>query len=204
MIWFVLSYMKGGDAELWANAYMDKALENNDWGIWEDFLDKLAKYFRNKGEPRKALEELGRLQQNKRTAAEYFLKLEQLADVVGVDLDRYPNATLYIERNVQRVLIDQLYQTDNPPTTYRDYKRRITAMDEMQRRREPYGTLQRTAIVPKKDTTAMDVNRFTKKETRKCFVCAKEGHLARTCPEKRTDFQRQKSVKTVCFNQIER
>jgi hypothetical protein len=28
MIWFVLSYMKGGDAELWANAYVDKALEN--------------------------------------------------------------------------------------------------------------------------------------------------------------------------------
>jgi hypothetical protein len=131
MIWFILSYMKGGDAELWANAYVDKALKNHDWGVWEDFLDKLVKDFGNKGEPRKALEELGRLQQNKRTAAEYFLKLEQLADVVGVDLDQYPNATLYVERNVQKVLIDQLYQTNNPPTTYQDYKRRITAMDEM-------------------------------------------------------------------------
>jgi hypothetical protein len=159
MIWFVLSYMKGGDAELWANAYVDKALENNDWGVWEDFLDKLAKDFGNKGEPRKALEELGRLQQNKRTATEYFLKLEQSADVAGVDLDRYPNATLYVERNVQRVLIDQLYQTDNPPTTYRDYKRRITTMDEMRRRREPYRTTQRTVTTPKpKDTSAMDVD----------------------------------------------
>jgi hypothetical protein len=118
MIWFVLSYMKGGDAELWVNAYVDKALENDDWGVWEDFLDKLARDFGNRGEPRKVLEELGRLQQNKRSAAEYFLKLEQLADIAGVDLDRYPNATLYVERNVQRVLIDQLYQTDNPPTTY--------------------------------------------------------------------------------------
>jgi hypothetical protein len=134
MIWFVLSYMKGGEAELWANAYVDQALENNDLGVWEDFLDKLAKDFRNKGEPRKALEELGSLQQNKRMATEYFLKLEQLADVAGVDLDRYLNATLYVERNVHRVLIDQLYQTDHPPTTYQDYKRRITAMDEMRRR----------------------------------------------------------------------
>jgi hypothetical protein len=31
MIWFTLSYMKGGEAELWANAYVDKALEENDW-----------------------------------------------------------------------------------------------------------------------------------------------------------------------------
>jgi hypothetical protein len=189
MIWFVLSYMKGGDTELWANAYVDKALENNDWGVWEDFLDKLAKDFGNKGELRKALEELGRLQQNKRTATEYFLKLEQLADVAGVDLDRYSNTTLYVERNVQRVLIDQLYQTDNPPTTYRDYKRKITAMDEMRQRREPYGSLQRTPIIPKtKDTTAMDVDRSAKKETRRCFICAKEGHLARTCLEKKLDF----------------
>jgi hypothetical protein len=189
MIWFVLSYMKRGDAELWANAYMDKALENNDWGVWEDFLDKLAKDFGNKDEPRKALEELGRLQQNKRTAAEYFLKLEQLADVAGVDLDRYPNATLYIERNVKRVLIDQLYQTDNLLTTYRDYKRRITTMDEMRRTREPYGASQWTTTPPRtKDVTAMDVNRSAKKETRKCFICGKEGHLARACPEKKTDF----------------
>jgi hypothetical protein len=144
MIWFVLSYMKGGDAELWANAYVDQALENNDWGVWEDFLDKLAKDFGNKGERRKALKELGRLQQNKRTAAEYFLKLEQLADVAGVDLDHYLNATLYVERNMQRALIDQLYQTDHPPTTYQEYKRRITAMDKMRRRREPYNSLQRT------------------------------------------------------------
>jgi hypothetical protein len=25
MIWFTLSYMKGGEAELWANAYVDRA-----------------------------------------------------------------------------------------------------------------------------------------------------------------------------------
>jgi hypothetical protein len=189
MIWFVLSYMKGGDAELWANAHVDKALENNDWGVWEDFLDKLAKDFGNKGEPRKALEELGRLQHNKRTAAEYFLKLKQLADVAGVDLDRYPNATLYVERNMQRVLIDQLYQTDNLPTTYQDYKRRIVAMDEMRRRREPYGTMQRTVVTPKnKGASIMDVDRSTKREARRCFACRKEGHLARSCPDKKTDF----------------
>jgi hypothetical protein len=51
MIWFVLSYMKGGDAELWANAYVDKALENDCWGTWTDFLDALARDFGNRTEP---------------------------------------------------------------------------------------------------------------------------------------------------------
>jgi hypothetical protein len=181
--------MKGGDAELWANAYVDRALENDSWGSWTDFLDALARDFGNKVEPRKALEELGRLQQGKKTAAEYFLKFEQLADIAGVDLDRYPNATLYVEKNVQRVLIDQLYQSNNPPVTYRDYKRRIVTMDEMRRRRDAHVTTVRAPPVPRnKDASAMEVDRFSKKETRKCFACGKEGHLARNCAEKKTDF----------------
>jgi hypothetical protein len=65
MIWFALSYMKDGEAELWVNTYIDKALENNDWGTWEEFLDKLAKDFSNAEEPRRALEELGKLQQER-------------------------------------------------------------------------------------------------------------------------------------------
>jgi hypothetical protein len=136
MIWFTLLYMKGGDAELWTNLYVDWALENNDWGTWEEFLDQLAKDFGNVEEPQKALEELGRLQQGKKTAAEYFLRFEQLADLTGIDLNWYPNMILYVKRNVQHVLIDQLYQSDNPPSTYQEYKRRVTAIDEMRRRCE--------------------------------------------------------------------
>jgi hypothetical protein len=66
MIWFTLSYMKGGAAELWANVYVDQALESDDWGTWEDCLDKLARDFGDREEPRKALEEMGRLQQGKK------------------------------------------------------------------------------------------------------------------------------------------
>jgi hypothetical protein len=50
MIWFTLSYMKGGEAELWANTYVDQALEMNNWGMWEEFLNKLARDFGNKKE----------------------------------------------------------------------------------------------------------------------------------------------------------
>jgi hypothetical protein len=184
MIWFTLSYMKGGDAELWANTYVDRAIENDSWGTWEDFLWKLAKDFGSAEELWKALEEMGKLQQGKKAASEYFLKYEQLADLARVNLNQYPNATLYIEKNVQHILIDQLYQSDTPPTTYQEYKRRIIAMDEMRRRCDVHRTPQKVFIPRVRDVNTMEVNRTTKKETRKCFACGKEGHLTRTCPDR--------------------
>jgi hypothetical protein len=109
MIWFALSYMKGGESKLWANSYIDKALEENDWGTWETFLDLLAKDFENSEEPRRALEDMGKLLQGRKTASKYFLWFKQLAAVAGVDVNHYLNAVLYMERNIQHALIDQLY-----------------------------------------------------------------------------------------------
>jgi hypothetical protein len=159
MIWFTLSYMKGGAAELWANAYVDNALETNDWETWEEFLNRLARDFGNKEEPCRALEELGRLQQGKKMAAEYFLKFEQLVSIAGVDVNCYPNAIQYIERNIQHALIDQIYQSDNPPRNYQDYKQRITIMDEMRRHWEMYKGVGRSVPPPhSKDPAAMEID----------------------------------------------
>jgi hypothetical protein len=184
MIWFALSYMKGGEAELWANAYVDRALEDNDWGMWEAFLDQLAKDFGSTKEPRKALEEMGKLAQGKWTAAEYFLKFEQLASVVGMDVNRYPNATLYIEKNIHHVLINQLYQSDVPPQNYQDYKRRVIAMDEMRRCQDAHRTYPQATPVCTRESNAMEVDRTAKQDEQRCFICAKEGHLAWACQEK--------------------
>jgi hypothetical protein len=87
MIWFTLSYMKGREAELWANTYVNQALETNDWGTWEEFLNKLARDFGNKEELHHTLEELGKLQQGKKMAAKYFLKFEQLASVARINVN---------------------------------------------------------------------------------------------------------------------
>jgi hypothetical protein len=186
IIWFALSYMKGGVAELWANTYMDKALEENDWGMWEVFLDQLAKDFGNAKEPRKALEEMSKLYQGKKTAAEYFLCIEQLVNVAGIDINHYPHILLYIEKNVNHILIDQLYLLDVPLTNYQYYKRRIVAMDEMCQQRD---SNKLTMCIPPprepKDPNSMGVDRTTKQtNNRKCYTCNKEGHFLRVCPQK--------------------
>jgi hypothetical protein len=56
MVIFALSYMKIGAAAKWADAFVDKALENDDWGFYADFLDQLTKDFSDKDELRKVLE----------------------------------------------------------------------------------------------------------------------------------------------------
>jgi hypothetical protein len=59
MILFALLYMMEGAVELWANPYVDKALEEEDWGSWEKFLESLLRDFGDIEEPWRALEEMG-------------------------------------------------------------------------------------------------------------------------------------------------
>jgi hypothetical protein len=50
-ILFVLSYMSGGSAELWANSFVEKALQLDDWGHWRNFTDMLSRDFGDGDEP---------------------------------------------------------------------------------------------------------------------------------------------------------
>jgi hypothetical protein len=97
MVIFALSYMKIGPAARWADMFMDKALEEDDWGSYADFLDQLTWDFSDKEEPRKALEEMGRLYQGKGTASDYFQKMEQLASIAGIDIDGTLHVLLQME-----------------------------------------------------------------------------------------------------------
>jgi hypothetical protein len=132
-ILFMLSYMSGGLAELWVNSFMEKALQLDDWGCWRDFTDMLSRDFGNGDEPWRALEAMGNLHQGKDTVTNY-LKLEQLASTAGVNIQSSSHVIIQIERNVNPILIDQLYQLADAPWHYLDYKRRLIAMDEMHRR----------------------------------------------------------------------
>jgi hypothetical protein len=50
-ILFILSYMADGAAELWSNAYVDKALQSNNWEMWQMFTNTLAQDFGDDEEP---------------------------------------------------------------------------------------------------------------------------------------------------------
>jgi hypothetical protein len=50
-ILFVLSYMGEGQVELWSNVYVDEALQQDDWRMWEMFTRVLARDFGDNEEP---------------------------------------------------------------------------------------------------------------------------------------------------------
>jgi hypothetical protein len=115
MVILALSYMKEGSAARWADAYMDRVLEEDDWGRYPDFLDKLAHDFGNMEELRKALEQMNRLFQGKGMASDYFQKLEQLAMIAGIDIDRTPHILLQMERGLNS--INYISPEQSLPTT---------------------------------------------------------------------------------------
>jgi hypothetical protein len=186
MVIFTLSYMKTGSAAKWADAFVDRALEDDDWGSYADFLDQLMKDFCDKEEPRKALEEMGRLYQGKGTASDYFQKMEQLAAIAGINIDRTPHVLLQKEKGLNSVLVDQLYFSRNQPDNYRDYKKRIVDADDMRKWREANKKKTTAPPVPRtRSANDMDVDKNkNENETRKCYSCNRKGHLSRNCPKK--------------------
>jgi hypothetical protein len=146
----------------------------------------MAQDFGDSNEPRRSLEEIGRLYQGKLMAAEYFLWLEQLAGIARINVNKSSHMVLQIEKSVNPVLIDQLYQSDEVPRFYSDYKHRLIAMDEMRRREANHqGTQHKPLEWPqKKEPNAMDIDAMKKKSNeQKRFRCDKVGHLVQNCPD---------------------
>jgi hypothetical protein len=183
MVIFALSYMTQGAAAKWADAYINKALKEDDWGKYRDFLDQLAHDFGDKEEPRKALEQMGRLYQGKGMASDYFQKLEQLAATAGIDIDQSPHILLQMEKGLNAVLIDQPYFSGTLLNIYREYKQRIINADDMCRRHKA-NCRKKTYPQKAKDLNEMEVDQKKTIEMRKCFICSKPGHLVRYCPDK--------------------
>jgi hypothetical protein len=60
--------------------------------------------------------------QGKKMATEYFLRLEQLAGVAGINVNKSSHVLLQLEKSINLTLIDQIYQSDEAPHYYSDYK----------------------------------------------------------------------------------
>ena len=93
-IMFVLSYMKGGSAELWAGSYIDKAVLQKDWGNWEKFIAQLDHNFVDRNKTRWAMEKLENHRQGRETASVYFLRIKQFTITAGVNLLKDPHVIL--------------------------------------------------------------------------------------------------------------
>ena len=131
-ILLVLSLMKEGTTALWADDYIDRALADDNWGTWADFKEMLVQVFYDINEARKALDRMDALVQGMGLASEYFLRLEQLAMAAAIDIDQAgPEMLNRVERGLSQAPVDKIYQGENVPGTYREYKEKAMRLDDL-------------------------------------------------------------------------
>ena len=129
-----ISYMRGTKVKGWVQNYSDDHFNdtNETWDVsWKDFKDALNAAFLDKGRVQNAQERLEHLQQEKKTAEEFFNEFEILLHDTGYKKDD-PYVIRLIEMNVNQKIIDQIYgsRTDRIKK-YDDYKNVIISIDNM-------------------------------------------------------------------------
>ena len=81
-----LSYLEGGTASTWANAYTDLALANEEtgFGMWQYFQGQMFAVFGNYTKETDAITEIENMYQGKKTAHEYWLTFQSLLVRAGL------------------------------------------------------------------------------------------------------------------------
>ena len=134
-ILFALSFMTQGGAEQWSQNFVEAAIEDDDFGTWKEFTKEIKKSFENKNQKREAQAALDRLVQGKQMAEEFFQKFELLRREAGfVEEEHHAFLIGLLEKNIDDVLIDHVYNVTPLPDDYEVWKEKILAFDSSKHR----------------------------------------------------------------------
>lgn len=137
-ILFVLSFMTKELAELWAQNYVDRAIEQNagSFGTWDQFTSEIRESFENKNARQEAQVKLETLKQGQQTAEEFFQRFELLRREAGFTSEIHRNYLIgLLERNMEEAVIDTVYMQYPLPVNYEEWKEKIIGLDSLRRRR---------------------------------------------------------------------
>jgi hypothetical protein len=208
---FALTYLEGGDAESWKEAFINSAQTDGtiSFGTWANFEKALREDFKPYDAKGDAMDEIIKLRQGNNSIEDHVAKFKILLANTGVD-DDSPSALDYFQRSIRVPLLKKIMDLPDPPTKLTkwyewalkfdaNYHRLMRLLNRDTPKKEekttkPRWNFRRT----EKDPNAMDIDTITKvygtmtpeertELMRKgcCFRCKKPRHLSRDCPEKK-------------------
>jgi hypothetical protein len=191
---FALSFMIGGTATAWKEAFTAKAITDNDFGTWAKFKTDLTEAFSPVDDAGTARTQIKNLKQSSCDNLEdYISKFRILRDRTGITED---TALIeYFMDGLNSKILEKVFNMENVPTTLTAWFTAAAKYDGQWRRAKAIiGKVKETIpkhekpitphFVPTRDPNAMDIDRLTATErTRhmkegRCFTCHQVGHRA--------------------------
>ena len=129
-----LSYIKGGDAEIWANGFTNEKLAAENFGTWKNFLDKFQQQFGPTTTESDAITKLKNLYQDKLTAAEYWMQVNALIGRAKLQKkEDYVFLKRIITTRMNWPLIRQCFALNDVPSTYESWQSQTIKFDNQWR-----------------------------------------------------------------------
>jgi Retrotransposon gag protein len=119
-IFFILSYLTGGDAAVWKHQFIQTKIEESEeektdkpnWGTYKEFIEALKKTFQPYDKPGEALEEMKKLRLGDGSITEHNSRFCLLVSQIGM---KDPGANRSIPRNASLGLTEPDYSIRTPP-----------------------------------------------------------------------------------------
>src|SRR5215510_10568236 len=136
----VLSKLKSGPAQQWANRQIDTfdPKPDNEWPTWDEFMKQLDATFDDHNARDKACDKLDHFYQHNHSIDMYFNTFELIADEAGI-MDDFGSLKHYIIKGVKHKIIDPLVRMKELPDNYSEFKAeiiRVGRLNELQDARE--------------------------------------------------------------------
>jgi hypothetical protein len=210
-IFFILSYLTGGDAAIWKQQFVQTKIEeherNNteepDWGTYTSFVEALKKTFQPYDEPAEALDDMKKMRLEDNSIMEHNSRFRLLVSQTG--MTESPALIDLYRETLPWALQSPIIRSEHPPKTLEEWYTKATNFyvghkraQRLFKRRDDkptntFGAIpaqKKFTFSEKKDPNAMDINRMSIEERMrlmkegKCFRCKLFGHLSRDCPNK--------------------
>ena len=116
---FALTYIEGGDADSWKEAFLKTACKNDgniDFGTWKDFMKNIKEDFKPYDAKGDALDEIICLRQGTNLIEDHVSQFKVLLKDSGVE-ETSPAALDYFQRSIRVPLLGKIMDLADPPTT---------------------------------------------------------------------------------------